>query len=626
MLTPIRFEIAPPLEAATGLALDPATGVIAGTPGANREDHRPASGRAHRITLLARNALTGTEQRLEAEFRYRFADSAPLRVTQRYPSRLVWEPFMGDGFHARPVVEGGSGPIRYALSPATPLPAGFQLDGATGALRGRPRDNLRGDRALRVQARDRRGRETWLSATLALAPPAQARGPNDLCFIFVHGHQDLAAGKDPVAESRRYWARAGREARPADDDETMVLLNRRLSWDLRQDFIDLVTNNRTDRSAARWRATGEPIRPGETRHHYAVLHYDSHRPYWLAAEELAARILAVTRGDPDPAGNLCDPAAVRGFVVVAHSMGGTVVSYINGNANPDGENPRRQRVFTRAMQHIDAVVTVQSPLQGALTADYICGKEVDGIWDDLIRAAFTCDAGTRSLTTSAASRLENRIAPGRLYRPTLMAGGHVGIYGTTHINPATIIEATGLTAADFFDTMWGITPGVSSNGRVFYGYAFSGDILENDGVVEIRSQWACRTDTYGDTHNNLDRGRHHYAPCRADRTIRPGFTPFVMTTETHDDGRNGYTRGVIANPCRTLQVEAERVRNLRWTTAGCVDNSVAEQAWHAPLEMNIAESIRCFLGDGFGDSGPRPGACPSRFALLNLPPGFVAAR
>jgi len=607
----LSFSIEPALAPTSGLAFDPANGVVSAARfAANRSDHTHAElqfppSRPRTVSLQARNRLTGRVETLTADFSYRFRDSAPLRIQSRYQN-LAWEPFMGEQVVRGVMVVGGAGGYRYRLASDTPLPAGYALDGRTGSITGAPSSRAGDDPSyVKVVISDSRGRRVQNGLFFSVVEPALARGPADRCFIFVHGHRDIFATGNPAHEAaarlfgrstidaaqhaRAYWNGRNSSAQHDREDLTRGLVGGRLFVNSSRDMIDIVTNNETDRSGVRWLATGRPIDPAFPRHRYAVVSYDAFLPYWEAADEVAAQLRDITAGRPDLLGNVCDPAAVHAYIVVAHSMGGVVTTYINGNSQGQGSNPRWRRAYQEAMERVALVVTIQSPLQGTDMSDLICrSRDNDNGLDELLTALpncgfsdalllptrcaqrkFACDKGTDSLRTGADVRLKERLPAGRLARPTYVGASHVGIT---------------------------VGAGITSNGSFFGYHPFSSDVLENDGVVPIRSAWGCDESTFIDYNNNPDRGRHHFGPCRSDQTIRPGLIPFIMTNETHDDGRNGQLRGTVANPCVYLaHFFNERIANHRWDTLGCINSSIAESV-PEPVRLNSAQAIRCAFG------------------------------
>lgn len=626
-LTPVSYAISPALPEATGLAINPETGVISGGISGKTGVHRPLKlsglllknrnlaqpklgqkfknirklGR-YTVTLQAKSRITGETFAVTAPFDYRVTDSNPIEVSIGY-STVTWHPYMGTAEHGRPEMAGGAPPYRYRVLNSAKLPRGFRFDRATGAISGAPLSGPNADGLQRssIEVRDNRGRSKLLTVRIGAANQQQAIGPRDQCFIFVHGHRDDAGIPDPNQHARIYWGQTaekdkivkgvnlGKKAIPDPDDVTASRLPA-THLDQSRDLVDIITNNRTQSGTLR--ASGTPMIAGNIRHRWAVVSYNSNQAYWLAANEVAEQLDAITHGRPDVLGNICDPSTVHGYVVVAHSMGGLTTSFVNGNSKSGA--PSFRALYARAMERVNVVVTIQSPLNGSLGADIICG-DMEHQWnafDDILRVlpGFKCDEGVRSMRTRSDLRLENRIADGPLPVPTLMAGGHVGL----SVLPSSL--------------------DIQSNGEIFPHFQFTRDVLENDGFVETLSQWACKREMYADFNNNPDKGRHYYGPCRGDQTIRRGFQPFVMSTETHDRGRNGYTRGAIVNPCAFLTFDQPVPTSARWSTGSCRNNSLAEATPPVGtnkfgLDLNIAEAVRCFVGFGKSDRNTRY-TCP----------------
>ena len=68
-----------------------------------------------------------------------------------------------------------------------------------------------------------------------------------------------------------------------------------------------------------------------------------------------------------------------------------------------------------------------------------------------------------------------------------------------------------------------------------------------------------------------------------------------------------------------------RLARAQWNTSGCISSSIAERQ-PDPLYLNIAESIRCALGDG-GDDEDVQYSCPASFVLVDArQQSFVADR
>ncbi|MCP5056630.1 MAG: hypothetical protein GY937_07850, partial [bacterium] len=165
---------------------------------------------------------------------------------------------------------------------------------------------------------------------LLLASAAQAADP---CLIFVHGKMDGASAPDWQA-GRDYWKNGG------------------------DDFIATATQ-------------------GFTLPHY-VIGYHGDRPYWepLAAGFVASEIVNAAAGLPDASGlNACPSAASGGtFWVVGHSMGGNVMDFILGNANPSDPNFNANGPYDAAAAAIDLVVSVSGSHRGSELADAACGE------------------------------------------------------------------------------------------------------------------------------------------------------------------------------------------------------------------------------------------------------------
>jgi len=116
-----RFEVAPQLPA--GLALNPTSGVISGTPTAI------AASSAYVVT--ASNAGGAATTRLQIEVRA--TPTAPVGLTYREPNTTY---FLGQAITANTPTSSGGAVLAYTVTPA--LPAGLTLDSQTGAITGTP--------------------------------------------------------------------------------------------------------------------------------------------------------------------------------------------------------------------------------------------------------------------------------------------------------------------------------------------------------------------------------------------------------------------------------------------------------------------------------------------------------
>lgn len=170
---------------------------------------------------------------------------------------------------------------------------------------------------------------TGLALGLLAASAAEAADP---CLIFVHGKRDGATGPDH-AGAVNYFQSGG------------------------DDFIETATQ-------------------GFTLPHY-VAAYHGDRPYWepQAAGLVASEIVNAANGQPDPGGNSCPSAASGGtFWVVAHSMGGNVMDFILGNANPTDPNYNANGPYDVAAGHLSLVVSLSGSHRGSELADAACGE------------------------------------------------------------------------------------------------------------------------------------------------------------------------------------------------------------------------------------------------------------
>lgn len=219
------------------------------------------------------------------------------------------------------------------------------------------------------------------SATVALAPPAAADPP---CLIFVHGKRDGATGPD-YAGALEYWTFGS------------------------TDFIET--------------ATGGFVTP-----RYVVA-YHGDKPYWdvEAARSVANQIAAAGLGWPDAGGNSCTPFDQGGqFWVVSHSMGGPVMDYILGNADPSDAN--YHQAFDAAADLISLSVSVSGAHRGSELADAVCGG--GGFFCNLAASIFQgCGDANFWLRTDASVQVASLAGPPA--KSVYLTGGYEAIFGAS---------------------------------------------------------------------------------------------------------------------------------------------------------------------------------------------------
>ena len=133
-----------------GVALDPATGVISGTPTA-------AGPFAFAVTATDADGRAGSQP-------YAGAVSDPLAVT----TAALAVPTRGQPYTTPVATTGGRGPTAFAV-PAGTLPAGLTLNPSTGVIGGTP--TATGSVTVTVTATDADGRVAAKALTLAVADP-----------------------------------------------------------------------------------------------------------------------------------------------------------------------------------------------------------------------------------------------------------------------------------------------------------------------------------------------------------------------------------------------------------------------------------------------------------------------
>jgi hypothetical protein len=175
------------------------------------------------------------------------------------------------------------------------------------------------------------------------------------CFIFVHGHN---SSNLTYQQARDYWKKDGR------------------------DMAGYIAAN----------------------NNFYIVNWNSTVYYWDGAIEVAGKINNALAGGADGGGNRC-AAGETSYVVVAHSMGNTVMDYILGNSrstdpyyNYGGAN------FANIGNKVSVYASVQGAHRGTTAADGICGNS--SWWMNAISGVVgffmgsTCDNGTASLQTA----------------------------------------------------------------------------------------------------------------------------------------------------------------------------------------------------------------------------------
>ena len=160
--------------------------------------------------------------------------------------------------------------------------------------------------------------------------PNQDNAP---CLIFVHGKRTNPGTFTDWNQARAYWVNGS------------------------DDFIRTATRNFT-----------VP---------YYVVGYNGTQPYWHAeaAGELATEIVNATNGGADGGGNSCARTYADGgtFWLVGHSMAGSLIDYVFGNANPSDPNYNLNGPYDVATQRVSLAISVAGTHRGSQGADFVCG-------------------------------------------------------------------------------------------------------------------------------------------------------------------------------------------------------------------------------------------------------------
>jgi hypothetical protein len=222
-----------------------------------------------------------------------------------------------------------------------------------------------------------------LILTLAAAGTASAQP----CLIFVHGKQTNTNTFTNWASARSYWQ---------ENDGS-------------DDFIRTATRE----FAASWYVVG----------------YNGTRAYWdpQAAGEVASEIVNATNGGADGGGNRCARTYAEGgtFWVIGHSMGGSVIDFILGNADPDDPNYDLNGPYGVAAQRLTLAITIGGTHRGSQLADNVCGGgnvlcQIAGLVQD-------CDNSTYWIRS--ADDVQVRTYSSAPARNVYLTGGYAAIFG-----------------------------------------------------------------------------------------------------------------------------------------------------------------------------------------------------
>ncbi len=209
------------------------------------------------------------------------------------------------------------------------------------------------------------------------------------CLIFVHGKQTDSGTYTSYNTARNYWKKGSK------------------------DFIKTATRNF---------ATS-----------YYVVGYNGTRPYFESqtAGEVANEIVRATNGQTDSGGKKCSKTHSQGgeFIVVAHSMGNTIMDYILGNARSNDPNYNKNGwPFSTVGSRISLVYSLSGAHRGSEGADSVCG-DGGAICNFLGGFIQDCDDATYWLRSSNDVQVRNNAnAP---YRTIWLTGGYEAIFGAS---------------------------------------------------------------------------------------------------------------------------------------------------------------------------------------------------
>jgi hypothetical protein len=215
--------------------------------------------------------------------------------------------------------------------------------------------------------------------------PAQSTPP---CLIFVHGKRTDTGTYTDWNQAYAYWVNGS------------------------DDFIRTATKNFTTP--------------------YYVVGYNGTQPYWeaQAAGELANEIVNATDGGADGGGNRCARTFADGgtFWLVGHSMAGSLIDYVLGNAEPSSPNYNLNGPYDTAAHRISLAITVAGTHRGSQGADFVCGggNPLCSFFAQFIQS---CDGATYWLRS--ADDVQVRMYADPPVRTVWLTGGYAAIIGAS---------------------------------------------------------------------------------------------------------------------------------------------------------------------------------------------------
>jgi hypothetical protein len=215
--------------------------------------------------------------------------------------------------------------------------------------------------------------------------PGQSTAP---CLIFVHGKRTDTGTFTDWNQARNYWVSGS------------------------NDFIRTATKNFTTP--------------------YYVVNYNGTQPYWHAesAGVMANQIVNATEGGADGGGNRCARTYAEGgtFWLVGHSMAGSLIDFVLGNADPNDPNYDLNGPYDVAAARISLAVTIAGTHRGSQGADFVCGQG-NPLCSFFAQFVQSCDDATYWLQSADAVQVRNFASPPS--RTVWLAGGYAAIIGAS---------------------------------------------------------------------------------------------------------------------------------------------------------------------------------------------------
>ena len=232
--------------------------------------------------------------------------------------------------------------------------------------------------------------KNWLPVLAFFLLTALVAGPvaADPCLIFVHGKQTDTGTYTSYNKARNYWYYDG--------------------WFSDTDFLKTATKN--------WALD-----------HY-VVGYNGTRPYYesQSAGEVANEIVNAVNGGNDAGGNNCQGST--SYIVIAHSMGNTIMDFILGNNDPSDPNYNYSGPFDQVASSISYVLSVSGAHRGSEGADAACNDN-NFLCDFIAGFIQGCDDATYWLRSDDAVQVRNYAsAPAR---NVYLTGGYEAIFGAS---------------------------------------------------------------------------------------------------------------------------------------------------------------------------------------------------